>query len=142
MTWSTVSDPPWPQSQQTVEAASTWARTLRHGRPWRPSLGMATSGLCGNRTAGSGVLLAQRLSEKGQRMPANDKPYCAYDPEHPSDQITVVKDVKAHTVPKRFRTLQGEVVRQVPVPRIVTLSCGTCGRVTEWQAPNDWRPGS
>src|SRR5690606_3762068 len=38
MTWSTVSLPPCPQIQQSVDAARTWARTRRQGLPLRPRL--------------------------------------------------------------------------------------------------------
>ena len=37
MTWSTLSAPGFPHSQQTFEAASTWARMRRQGRPFLPT---------------------------------------------------------------------------------------------------------
>jgi hypothetical protein len=73
-------------------------------------------------------------------MPDNTQPYCAYDMDHPRDRLTIVKDIPAHLVPKKFGTYQAEIVRQVPVPRFVTVQCGTCGRISDWQAPNDWQP--
>ena len=33
MMWPTSVAPGWPHRQHTSEAASTWERTLRHGRP-------------------------------------------------------------------------------------------------------------
>ena len=37
MTWSTLSAPSWPHSQQVVDAARTCARARRNGRPRRPA---------------------------------------------------------------------------------------------------------